>query len=259
MPIDLKQVDQLLGRYREFARHIDQENLAAIVSDFNRFKLGVGEVLDKEYEQDRRTALRFNIFELLGVDRVEAKHSDLLADLLDPRGSHGQGPFFLNSFLRYCESKLSTFPTILEREVKRSDFVFVKAEFYSGYGRPDIIAFSRTPAFAVIIENKIDAGDQPQQLERYWRLLERDFALGGTRCALLYLTPSGRDPTDSDDIPPEVAYSCMSYDLHITEWLRSCVNGVPSKLQQTILQYVAVAAQLPAKQTFEREIDEQQK
>jgi hypothetical protein len=259
MPITSKQIGDFLGRYREFAKGIEQSHFAKIASDFDRIKPGIKGTLDRAYESDRKTALNFNIFELLGVERVEAKHSRLLADLLDPRGSHGQGPFFLNNFLRFCESKVSGFPpALLEREVTRSDFVFVKTELYSGYGRPDIVAVSHEPAFALIIENKIDAGDQDQQLERYWRLLERGFAFTGRRRALLYLTPSGRLPDERKKIPADVRYSCISYATHINEWLRSCIDGRPSRLQQIMMQYAEVVAQLVSEQELRRANDEQQ-
>jgi hypothetical protein len=43
---------------------------------------------------------RFNIFSILQVDHYEVRtHSPFLAELLNPRGSHGQGAVFLKHFL----------------------------------------------------------------------------------------------------------------------------------------------------------------
>ncbi|MFA7238170.1 MAG: PD-(D/E)XK nuclease family protein [Phycisphaeraceae bacterium] len=42
---------------------------------------------------------RFNIFDALGITRVEIRHSNFLGWLLDPAESHGQGPLFLNAIL----------------------------------------------------------------------------------------------------------------------------------------------------------------
>src|SRR5438093_13703466 len=42
---------------------------------------------------------RFNIFDALGIARVEIRHSNFLAFLLDPAESHGQGQLFLKALL----------------------------------------------------------------------------------------------------------------------------------------------------------------
>lgn len=42
---------------------------------------------------------RFNIFDALGIARVEIRHSNFLAWLLDPAESHGQGSLFLRAVL----------------------------------------------------------------------------------------------------------------------------------------------------------------
>ena len=66
----------------------------------------------------------------------------VLANLLNPAGTHGQGAFFLNHFLHYCYRQIRV-PELLDGEIADTAFVFVKTEFHSGYGRPDIVVFSR--------------------------------------------------------------------------------------------------------------------
>src|ERR1051326_3811380 len=48
-------------------------------------------------ELDRYKATRFNVFDYVRPD--ENRLSDILHDLLDPSGTHGQGAIFLNCFL----------------------------------------------------------------------------------------------------------------------------------------------------------------
>ena len=44
---------------------------------------------------------RFNIFDILHVGHYEVRtHSPILAEFLNPQGSHGQGAVFLKSFLK---------------------------------------------------------------------------------------------------------------------------------------------------------------
>lgn len=245
--IRVHMVDDLrafLGRYREFANEADAWHFTSFTSRFDRFKRNFAKVRQDSWERDGREALDFNVFELLGFERIEADHSRMLAELLDPAGTHGQGPFFLISFVGYCEKMLVDFPRLFKREPTRADFIYVKKEFGSVYGRPDIVVFSSSPPFALIIENKIDAADQEKQLERYWRLLHSQFGSAGERKALIYLSPSGRPPEHSEHIPADVRYYCLSYRTHIAEWLRSCAVDVPNRVCQVLLQYRDVSMKL---------------
>src|SRR5665213_375123 len=48
----------------------------------------------------RVTGEHFNIFQILGIGHREVTtHSPILAELLNPKGSHGQGSAFLRLFL----------------------------------------------------------------------------------------------------------------------------------------------------------------
>jgi hypothetical protein len=255
----LSQIGELLDRYREFVKRGERDALDRFASDFDRLRSGVAGVLERVYERERRTASRFNFMEALGVERDETIHSKFLSHILDPSGSHGQGPFFLNSFLRFCEREIEGFTGILQRDITRQDFVFVKTEYFSGYGRPDILASCRDPTFALIIENKIGAADQDQQLQRYWCLLRRHFTFAGKNTALIYLTPSGRPPEEKSWIPNDVRYACMSYKEHVAQWLRLCVSDLPNRLQQVLMQYADVTERFDAEQGTTEEDDGHQK
>jgi hypothetical protein len=50
-------------------------------------------------ESERREAPRFILLRLLGFVELEKTHSRILADLLNPRGTHGQNGLFLEGFL----------------------------------------------------------------------------------------------------------------------------------------------------------------
>ncbi|WP_448646554.1 PD-(D/E)XK nuclease family protein [Pseudomonas mohnii] len=50
------------------------------------------------------TGETFNIFAITKIERAEvATHSAMIAELLNPRGSHGKGPVFLAHFLSTIE------------------------------------------------------------------------------------------------------------------------------------------------------------
>lgn len=84
----------------------------------------------------------------------ETTHSILLGDLLNPRGSHGHGGLFLESFL-----------TLLGIPQPDEGKWVVTVE----KGHIDILLRRLKPRSIVIIENKSnDAIYQPNQLYRYW-------------------------------------------------------------------------------------------
>ncbi|MBD5258154.1 MAG: PD-(D/E)XK nuclease family protein [Barnesiella sp.] len=120
------------------------------------------------------------------VREKENTHSRIIADLLNPKGSHNQGSIFLESFLRAVLEQYSS------DTVNRVDFNY-EAEFFIGRefcikeyssdrtdsGRIDIYIELKNVVgkdFGIIIENKInDASFQPNQLARYVDAIKNKF------------------------------------------------------------------------------------
>jgi len=144
-------------------------------------------------------------------------HSAFLAELLNPQGSHGQGDIFLKLF------------------VKDHDFDFasakVKVEKHIGSvgqttgGRIDIDIWDKND-FHIIVENKIYAKDQENQLIRYY-----NYGKGKRKFKLFYLTLEGDMPdeeTSCCDKESQIAlkesedYTLLSYKVDILEWLAAC-------------------------------------
>ena len=65
----------------------------------------VGSLL-KSYEKlAKSTGENFNIFSVMGMERDEVKtHSRVIAERLNPKGSHSQGSVFLKIFFQEIES-----------------------------------------------------------------------------------------------------------------------------------------------------------
>ena len=128
----------------------------------------------------------FNIFSILRMERDEVHtHSAMLSELLSPNGSHGQGGAFLKLFLKMVVHKEDLVADTAEVETEFS--IGAVSEDGKSGGRIDIVV--RFPNYLILIENKIDAGDQPSQLERY-----NNYALekvGKGNYTLLYLTKNG--------------------------------------------------------------------
>ena len=158
---------------------------------------------------DRFLSTDFNVFKR--IEHKENVLSDIIADLLDPAGSHGQRHMFLKAFLR----RINTNGSLLEQ----SERAEVHREFSCDSGRIDILVTFNS-GFRIGIENKLGAGEGYDQVRRYRDCLNR---VPGGQFRLIYLTPDGREP---DSISPEEEnrLRLMSYRSDALEWLRECVQ-----------------------------------
>ncbi len=127
---------------------------------------------------------RLNAFDLFRPD--ENRISALIADLLDPSGTHGQGSLFVNSLL-----DVIGLPT-----AGLNDHVKIRREMPTAAKRR-IDLLIETPAVMVGIENKPWAGQQPQQLRDYLDALNG--WAGRKQVALIFLSDQ-EAKTAKDDV-----------------------------------------------------------
>ena len=193
------------------------------------------------------TGKNFNVFSVLGVERKEVRHSAFLKDLLDPKGTHSQGAVFLEHFLnleplRLADSfgygKLDDFQVRTEAATNAND------------GRMDIL-LKKDDAY-IIIENKIDAEDQTDQLSRYYRNAKKR-GFEGEQIKLIYLTLDGKPPSEKSlssrygqKLLNEDRVIYMSYESHIIKWLKDCLKEVGgiARIREVLLQYKEIIKEL---------------
>jgi hypothetical protein len=185
----------------------------------------------------------FNIFRLLRKETDEVNlHSRFLAELLDPHGSHGGGNAFLQLFLAQCG-------------IAPTDFHVETARMLRESNRIDILL--HTHQEAVIIENKIWAGDQDKQLERYAEIVSSRHL----RYRILYLTPHGHAPSQQSAgklaLRPdyEQLVTCISYAEHVQAWVQACIKEAALRptLRETLVQYLALIKTLTGNTMSETE------
>lgn len=191
-------------------------------SDVHEFFFDMGSRLESaEAEQrqiDQKLATRFNVFHLIEPD--ENKLSDLLADLLDPEGSHGQGEQFLRLFfekLRLCDAQDLRRIATVRREAATHSIIKHRR-------RIDILIEAGA---LVAIENKVDSLEQPDQVKDYLEHLRQCARGRSNQTALVYLTPNGRKPsslaeTMVDELTATGALHCWSYPKELSTWLKAC-------------------------------------
>lgn len=188
----------------------------------------ISKVVAAEQATARERLLRgelFNMFEVCGVNHYEVTHSAIVAELLNPQGSHGQRELFVEAFIKSINLQDFNFELV---------GVNVITEMVTPNGRIDIV-ISNSNNQAIIIENKIYASDQWQQLKRYDDFAKTKYSRG---YKILYLTLNGSDPNDEES--KNVEYITISYKHHIIDWLLQCKHLAIDKplIRETLNQYI---------------------
>ena len=187
-------------------------------------------ILEKSKVSRNESWLRgeqFNIFHACGVNHYETTHSAILAEFLNPKGSHGQDDIYLKEFL-------SVVGDIGLSSAFDTSEASVTTEYSTSYGRLDIL-ISNSKGQAIIIENKIYAGDQLEQLKRYDNFASQKYHAGNY--AILYLTLWGDEASEQSG--EGVRYKCISYKDTIQEWLKCCIciSAQRPLIRETMIQY----------------------
>ena len=217
-----------------------------IINILNQVRIVSQKIKEQRKEKFERGE-NYNIFNDLGFMSDEVHlHSMFLANLLNPKGSHGQRGKFLEAFLKMLQK---SFPAIsADRLVLDTANASVEVEKYIGRqtdsegGRIDI--YLTDGKHSIIIENKIYAGDQHHQMLRYWNYgmsqkgddTEKSFVL-------IYLTLDGCSPS-KDSLGEDLKENdivCLSYKSDIRGWLDRCVelSSRTPLVRETINQYIS--------------------
>lgn len=149
-----------------------------------------------------------------GVARDEVAHSRALAEILDPR-KHRGARAALASLLGEIAASADLDPATSrafraaakgpwERAAVRRERLLIDVVVEISWGDS-----GDGGTLVLGIENKIDAGEQPEQLARYQGSLLR--AYPGRAAAMAFLTPTGRPPSTADAGSP-VPVVALGYD-----------------------------------------------
>ena len=188
--------------YRDSKQHLDR----FLSTDFNVFKWIEPENKDLLPDQIRR---------------FENRRSAIIADLLNPSGSHGQDRKFLDAFLDVIKR-----PDLKDKKrpkVDRESPTYRSSE--NPRGQIDILVEFEN--FGLGIENKLDADEQKKQLQGYYEHLKEEY--GDQGFCLVFITPDGRKPNSIEPNLREELMNkeksqlvCVSYSTGILEWLKNC-------------------------------------
>lgn len=141
---------------------------------------------------------KFNIFDALGIARVEIRHSNFLAFILDPAESHGQGQLFLKAILMdILKSAPANSRPFSPIELDGADLRGV--EVRREWEHIDLLITCEQPPFVVVIENKVDSKEHSNQLIRYQKVVALHFPQ--SRPFYVFLSPNADEPSEAGWVP----------------------------------------------------------
>jgi len=150
----------------------------------------------------------FNPIKTMGMERMEIRHSAILAWLLDPQQTHGLGDNFLKAFLAEAlrGHDSSALPSALD--VSQADLI--DAEIRREWRHIDLLVLSPRNGWVFIIENKFDSDQHGNQLMRYMKIVDDAFMGGDTYQYVrgVFLTLWEEEPEDARYAPIEYASIC---------------------------------------------------
>ena len=188
-------------------------------------------------------APKFNLFEIINIKHYEAwVHTPIIVNLLSPTGTHRQNRLFFDLFIQQL------YPDV---DLKTITKIEVFQEYHTAYGNLDILIQYRENGTkkAIVIENKIYAGDQQNQIFRYFSYLTQMKKLPESDFKIVYLAPTKRPPNVPYSISVELytrlvqnyTFIEMGYRENFVPFLENTLSKVKAPVvKETLTQYIKI-------------------
>jgi hypothetical protein len=150
-----------------------------------------------------------DLLSVIGWPRSELAHSAAIGWLLDPQMRHGLGSRFLKKVLKRCFEGEFT-----DESLPDLGTAWCEREVPCGERRIDVLVHA--DGLTLVIENKIDAFENPDQCETYFQCFRED---PGAR--FVFLTPTGYPPATAHSVEAKAAWRPLSYRDHVLLDLRA--------------------------------------
>ena len=164
-------------------------------------------VNNPDLDEIRAHLSKFNPIKTMGMERMEIRHSAILAWLLDPQQTHGLGDKFLKAFV--SEALRGENATMQPSALEVSQADMMDTEVRREWQNIDILLISPRNKWVFVIENKFDSGQRTNQLSRYLETVKKTFDKGDfPHIRGIFLTLWGDDPEDDRYAPIQYGSIC---------------------------------------------------
>ncbi|ADG72631.1 PD-(D/E)XK nuclease family protein [Brachyspira murdochii] len=166
---------------------LEEEELKTNI--LNKFLPQIKIVIKEVKEQMKKYPPQICIFEAVNLQRHENYNSNLLANFLKINIKYGENTelSFVKDFLLYLHNKFNWDYGLKSIEEIKHSYINIKREEKADTRRIDLF-ISYKKEFAIIIENKIYAKEQTNQLDDYYKNKKKD---NYKNLYMIFLNPSG--------------------------------------------------------------------
>ena len=190
------------------------------------------EILKKHsLETNLFLSTRFSVFDYIYVD--ENRLSDIIADLLNPTGKHGQSDIFLNEFIKILNRK-----ELIERSFPKVNREMGTSFISRTQRRMDILIEWTT--HGIMIENKPWAEDQYEQILDYKKNLEKRY---GEKFIIVYLSKNYQNPSkesisqnELENLIQKNQFLQISFENELLLWIKNCIKESQSDKMRHFLK-----------------------
>jgi hypothetical protein len=253
----MQHIQNLIEGFQSLQQQYVYTRIATDTMRFENLFSGFRAVQKVGFQLEKQIASQYNIFEVLNIRHLETKtHTPFLYDLLNVHGGHSQGVLFYERFIEMVFIENSA---IVKSFIPNNYNLWrVIEEQYIGKingerGFIDIFIENKSvhQPFAIIIENKIYAGDQPKQIEKYYEYaLSKGYSK--EQILVIYLTPSGTLPNTNslskikkNELEKLHLFYPISYKKDIYQWLFEVSKMISAPNFKTVLnQYLSIIEKL---------------
>lgn len=218
-------------------------------NDYINFFENIKNFKEKQLKQKQRGLNDYNLLTTVLNAHDEVRlHSRVIGSMLDIDGLHYQGSLFLEKFLEVLN-------------IKNFEFDINKSSLKLEYHKIDL--YLTDGQKHIIIENKVYADDQKDQIKSYINKIKNENEnLQYTDILVIYLSINRKQPSkySLDDLTiienhiynkeyKTTLFKNINYESEVIEWLKVCLHEIQNitNLNESILQYLAVVEKVTNK------------
>jgi hypothetical protein len=244
-PAAKKTAGKIFGvKYVMWTPALGRDGVFMNINEMNNFFVNMKNLSSKMNELKIKTPGTMNVAEIMNRHHLENQHSNIIAFLVNPSEIHNH-PEYGSLFLNMLKEKG------LGIEGKEIYKVF-RENSTDELRRMDI--FIETDSDFIIIENKINAGDQENQIKDYVEYVKKHYEVSNN-VFVCYLTKFGVEPSEKSITKEQLnilrknnQFVSLSYSDDVLNWLNELkVKENEDVLKSGIIQYIDVVKEISNK------------